>query len=39
VRETPLVFSSWMIIFLIPLPLVCGMIMGRAIAGLHLEDY
>lgn len=37
--ETPLAYSGWMIILLVPFPLISGMIMGKAIASLHLEDY
>ena len=33
---TRLNVAWWM---LIPVPLVCGLVMGKAIAGLHLEDY
>jgi ABC-type amino acid transport system permease subunit len=32
-------FSWWMIILLVSFPLVSGMMMGKAIASLHLEDY
>ena len=37
--ETQFAFSGWMVILLVPFPLVSGMIMGKAIASLHLEDY
>jgi hypothetical protein len=37
--ETPFAYSGWMIILLVPFPLISGMIMGKAIASLHLEDY
>lgn len=32
-------FPWWLIFVLVLLPVLCGMIMGRAIASLHLEDY
>ena len=32
-------FTWWMPVLLIPIPLVFGRAMGRAIASMHLEDY
>jgi hypothetical protein len=32
-------YMMWMLILLIPFPIIFGIIMGKAIASLHLEDY
>lgn len=29
----------WMVLLLFPIPLFLGLIIGKAIAGMHLEDY